>query len=406
MQNTPRGMRLQIGIIGRRNSGKSSLLNALSRQNSSIVSPLAGTTTDPVIKTMEMLPLGPVVIYDTAGLDDSGALGEKRIATTRAIIDRLDLGILVSIADEWGALEDELLDEFHSRGTPIVVVFNKCDLSRPGQEIIRDLLDRGFEVVEAVCTDNSGIDEVREAMVRSMQDDPTEPVSIVGGLVSAGELAVLVTPIDLEAPKGRLILPQVQTIRDLLDRDAWCVVVKEHQLKGALENLKAPPEIVITDSQAFRQVAESVPPDIPLTSFSILYSRFKGDLETFAEGARAIDGLTPGDEVLIAEACTHHPTGDDIGTRKIPALLNGLTGGEVRFRHVQGQDFPDTRESLSTSRLVVHCGACMLNRKNMMSRIDKCRDAGVPITNYGMTIARCLGIFDRAMEPLEGLSDS
>lgn len=406
MQNTPRGMRLQIGIIGRRNSGKSSLLNALSRQNSSIVSPLAGTTTDPVARTMEMLPLGPIVIYDTAGLDDSGELGEERIATTRAIIDRLDLGILVSVADEWCALEEELLDEFRTRGTPIVVVFNKCDLSRPGETIIRDLRNRGLEVIETACTDNSGIDEVREAMIRLMQDDPAGPVSITGGLVSASELAVLVTPIDLEAPKGRLILPQVQTIRDLLDRDAYCVVVKEHQLKGALENLKVPPVIVITDSQAFRQVAESVPNDIPLTSFSILYSRFKGDLKTFAEGARAIDGLSPGDEVLIAEACTHHPVGDDIGTRKIPALLNGLVGGALRFRHVQGQDFPDTREDLLSSRLVVHCGACMLNRRNMMSRIEKCRDAGVPITNYGMTIARCLGIFDRAIEPLKGLIDS
>ncbi len=399
-------MRLQIGIIGRRNSGKSSLLNALSRQNSAIVSPLAGTTTDPVAKTMEMLPLGPIVLYDTAGLDDSGELGEERIATTRAIIDRLDLGILVSVADEWGALEEELLDEFRSRGTPIVVVFNKCDLSRPGETIIRNLRDRGLEVIETVCTENSGIDEVREAMIRLMQDDPAGPVSITGGLVSAGELAVLVTPIDLEAPKGRLILPQVQTIRDLLDREAYCVVVKEHQLKGALENLKVPPVIVITDSQAFRQVAESVPDDIPLTSFSILYSRFKGDLKTFAEGARAIDGLSPGDEVLIAEACTHHPVGDDIGTQKIPALLNDLVGGALRFRHVQGLDFPDTREGLRSSRLVVHCGACMLNRRNMMSRIEKCRDAGVPITNYGMTIARCLGIFDRAIEPLKGLIDS
>jgi len=399
-------MRLQIGIVGRRNTGKSSLLNALSRQKASIVSPLAGTTTDPVIKSMEMLPLGPIVIYDTAGLDDSGALGEKRIATTRAIIDRLDLGILVSVADEWDALEERLLEEFRSRGTPIVVVFNKCDLSRPGEVMIRELLDRGLEVVETVCTDNSGIDEVREAMIRSILEDPVAPVSIIEGLVSAGELAVLVTPIDLEAPKGRLILPQVQTIRDLLDRDAYGLVVKEHQLIEALANLKEPPVIVITDSQAFRQVADAVPPDIPLTSFSILYSRFKGDLETFAEGARAIAGLSPGDEVLIAEACTHHPIGDDIGTRKIPALLNGLIGGELKFRHVQGQDFPDTREDLSTSRLVVHCGACMLNRRNMMSRIERCREAGVPITNYGMTIAWCLGIFNRAMEPLEDHSDS
>ncbi|MFC1559371.1 [FeFe] hydrogenase H-cluster maturation GTPase HydF [Gemmatimonadota bacterium] len=406
MQDTPSGMRLQIGIVGRRNTGKSSLLNMISRQNISIVSPEAGTTTDPVHRSMEFLPLGPVMFHDTAGLDDSGALGQKRIATTRAIIDRLDLGILVTVADRWDALEEGLLDEFRSRGIPIVVVFNKCDLARPDGTIIRTLRDRGLEVIETICTENQGIEDLREAMISTMQDGPVVPVSITAGVISAGDLAVLVTPIDLEAPKGRLILPQVQTIRDLLERDAYCLVVREHQLTAALKNLKEPPVIVITDSQAFRQVAESVPPDIPLTSFSILYSRFKGDLEAFAEGARAIDGLSTGDEVLIAEACTHHPIGDDIGTQKIPALLNGLAGGGLKFRHVQGQDFPDSPEGLQGLRLVVHCGACMLNRRNMMSRIERCREAGVPITNYGMTIAWCLGIFDRAMEPLKNLSDS
>jgi len=393
-------MRLQIGIVGRRNTGKSSLLNMLSRQSISIVSPEAGTTTDPVSRSMELLPLGPVLFYDTAGLDDSGALGEKRVATTKAIIDRLDLGILVSVADQWDALEVELLDDFHSRGIPLVVVFNKCDQVCPGESLTRSLLEKGVKVVETSCISRSGIEELRDAMVQALESSPDQPGSITSGLVAAGDLAVLVTPIDLEAPKGRLILPQVQTIRDLLDHGAYCMVVKEHQLATALDNLREPPVLVITDSQAFRQVAETVPPEIAMTSFSILYSRFKGDFETFTEGARAIAGLSSGDKVLIAEACTHHPIGDDIGTQKIPALLQRVAGGDLSITHIQGLDFRAPLEELEAFSLVVHCGACMLNRRNVLSRIERCREAGVPITNYGMTIAWCLGIFDRAMKPL------
>ncbi len=273
-------MRLQIGIVGRRNTGKSSLLNMLSRQSISIVSPEAGTTTDPVSRSMELLPLGPVLFYDTAGLDDSGTLGEKRVATTKAIIDRLDLGILVSVADQWDALEIELLDDFHSRGIPLVVVFNKCDQVCPDESLTMSLLEKGVKVVETSCISRSGIEELRDAMVQALESSPDQPGSITSGLVAAGDLAVLVTPIDLEAPKGRLILPQVQTIRDLLDHGAYCMVVKEHQLATALDNLREPPVLVITDSQAFRQVAETVPPEIAMTSFSILYSRFKGDFET------------------------------------------------------------------------------------------------------------------------------
>jgi len=398
-------MRLQIGFLGRRNTGKSSLLNMISRQQISIVSPEPGTTTDPVSRSMELLPLGPVLFHDTAGLDDTGTLGQQRVATTRAIIDRLDLGIVVAVVGEWGDLEERLCDDFTARGIPLIVVFNKCDLIRPEAGLVRELQARGFEVVETSCTAHLGVEELRTAMVRVMENGPDQPVSILGGLVRAGELAVLVTPIDLEAPKGRLILPQVQTIRDLLDREAYCLVVKETQLKEALGELKDPPVIVVTDSQAFRQVAEIVPREVPLTSFSILYARYRGDLEAFADGARAIGGLRPGDRVLIAEACTHHPIGDDIGTQKIPALLNGAAGGELSFTHVQGLDFPAGAEELGGFELVVHCGACMINRRNVLSRVEQCREAGVPITNYGMTIAWCLGIFDRAMEPLLNLRE-
>ena len=244
MQDTPRSLRLQIGILGRRNTGKSSLLNMISRQNVSIVSPEAGTTTDPVTRSMELLPLGPVLFYDTAGLDDTGALGEKRVATTRAIIERLDLGIIVAVADAWGDLEEGVCVDFRRRGTPFLVVFNKCDLARPGAGLIRDLQGRGFEVVETSCTEHLGLEELREAMVRVMDSGPDRPPAIMEGLVGPGELAVLVTPIDLEAPKGRLILPQVQTIRDLLDRDAFCLVVKERELAGALGTLKDAPAIM------------------------------------------------------------------------------------------------------------------------------------------------------------------
>ncbi|MFC1545763.1 [FeFe] hydrogenase H-cluster maturation GTPase HydF [Gemmatimonadota bacterium] len=399
-------MRLQIGIVGRRNTGKSSLLNMISRQDIAIVSPEAGTTTDPVARSMELLPLGPVLFYDTAGLDDTGTLGEKRKATTRAIIDRLDLGILVCVDDAWGALEEGLCREFNARGIPLIVVFNKCDLGHPDERTIDGLEERGFLVVRTSCSRRQGIEELRDAMVRAMENTSDRTCSITEGLVKAGELAVLVTPIDLEAPKGRLILPQVQTIRDLLDRGAYCMVVQEDRLAAAIDNLKVPPALVVTDSQAFGLVSEIVPPEVPLTSFSILFSRFKGDLDSFADGTRAIGRLSPGDEVLIAEACTHHPIGDDIGTRKIPALLNRIAGGDLSFTHVQAHDFPLDKKVLGSFRLVVQCGSCMLNRRSVLSRIERCREVGVPISNYGMTIAWCLGIFDRAIEPLNNHRDS
>jgi [FeFe] hydrogenase H-cluster maturation GTPase HydF len=396
MQRTPRGNRCHVGIFGRRNAGKSSLLNALTRQEVSIVSELPGTTTDPVEKPMELLPLGPVLFIDTAGIDDTGALGELRVAKTRSVLDRTDVAILVSAEGLWESFEERLLAELTGRNTPVIVVFNKCDLAKPPARLLEDLRSRKIPAVESVATRGEGILDLREALVQSAPQDLLNMPAIVSDLVPAGEMAVLVVPIDMEAPKGRLILPQVQTIRDLLDGDACCMVVKERELRNALERLNRPPALVVTDSQAFLKVAADTPRNIRLTSFSILFARHKGDLVEFVRGAMAIDSLKPGDTVMICEACTHHPIGDDIGRVKIPRWMRQYVGGDLNFIHFQGHDFP---EDLSGIRLVVHCGGCVQNRREMLSRILKCRRAAIPITNYGMTIAYTLGIFERALEP-------
>jgi len=394
MNATPRGSRLHIGIFGRRNVGKSSLLNALTRQNVSIVSDVAGTTTDPVEKPMELLPVGPVLFIDTAGIDDVGALGQLRVERTRRILERTDLALLVAEAGVWGPFEDRMLDELRARGTPVIIVFNKMDLGRPAGATLDRLRQQGVPWVEAVAVADRGVLAVREAVVRAAPESFINAPSIAGDLVRPGELVVLVVPIDMEAPKGRLILPQVQTIRDLLDADACCLVVKERELREALGRLTEPPALVVTDSQAFLKVAADTPPQVRLTSFSILFARFKGDLMEFVRGAVAIDRLKPGDRVLIAEVCSHHPIADDIGRVKIPRWLTQYVGGRLDVSTVQGHDFP---ADLATYGLVVHCGACMCNRREVLSRIIRCRQAGVPITNYGMAIAYSLGIFERAL---------
>ncbi|MFA4839894.1 MAG: [FeFe] hydrogenase H-cluster maturation GTPase HydF, partial [Candidatus Neomarinimicrobiota bacterium] len=365
----------------------------------SIVSEIAGTTTDPVEKPMEMLPLGPVLFIDTAGIDDFGSLGEKRNERTRKVFDRIDVAIIVSEPTGWNAFEEELLTEFSDRRIPVIVVFNKTDLAQPDVMLVQRLKDKKITIVETVASDKIGILDLREALIRTAPDDFINAPSILGNIVKAGELAVLVVPIDKEAPKGRLILPQVQTIRDLLDSDAYCIVVKERELRSALAGLKQPPALVVTDSQAFRQVAAVTPLDVPMTSFSILFARYKGDLAEYVRGTRAIDELKPGDEVLIAEACTHHPIADDIGRVKIPRWLTQYVGGKLNFTHYQGHDFP---EDLSRYKLVIQCGSCMLNRREVLSRIYYCKKAGVPVTNYGLAIAWTLGIFERAVAPFTG----
>lgn len=402
MQRTPRGNRLHIGLFGRRNVGKSSLLNGLTRQDVSIVSAVAGTTTDPVEKPMELLPLGPVLFIDTAGIDDTGALGELRAAKTRTVIERADLAVLVCGRGEWGEFEDLLLAEFRARQTPVIVVCNQSDLGLPAPALRERLRAADIPLVQTVATAGDGLLDLREALIRTGPPELLNPPSIVGDLVPPGELAILVVPIDMEAPKGRLILPQVQTIRDLLDGDAYCLVVKERELRGALERLNRPPALVVTDSQAFLKVAADTPREVKLTSFSILFARHKGDLVELVRGALAIDRLRPGDRVLICEACTHHPIGDDIGRVKLPRWLRQYVGGDLEFQHYQGHDFPS---DLTGVDLVVHCGACVQNRREMLSRILRCRRAGIPITNYGLTIAYTLGIFPRALEPFPAALD-
>lgn len=396
MQKTPRGLRLQIGIFGKRNAGKSSLLNALSGQSVSIVSAIPGTTADPVEKPMELLPLGPVLLIDTAGLDDdAGELGGLRKEKSRKILERTDLALLVADG-VWSAFEEQLADEFRQRDIPFVVVFSKTDLHRPEPAVLEKLSAAKVETVEFSARNGEGMDDLRKAVLRLAPDDFMNSAALLDGLAPAGKPILLITPIDKEAPRGRLILPQVQTIRDALDHDAWCVVVKETEVKTALENLRTPPALAVTDSQVFGVVAGQIPETIPLTSFSILMARLKGDLTVCAQGAAAIGKLTNDSTVMIAEACSHPPIEEDIGRVKIPAWLrrNGLP--DLKFRFVQGHDFP---EDLSGVDLVIHCGGCMFNRREILYRLLQCSRQGVPVTNYGTAIAGCFGILDRALKP-------
>ncbi len=391
-----KSFRLHIGIFGRRNAGKSSILNAITSQEVSIVSEIAGTTTDPVEKPMELLPLGPVLFIDTAGIDDSGALGEKRIQKTMQVFDRTELGLIIAKADEWGDFEETILKELKDRDIPVIVVFNKCDLAPSINCLSKSFSGEKIPVVETSALTGFGIQELRQAILKYAPDDFINRPSIVSDLVGPGEMAVLVVPIDKEAPKGRLILPQVNTIRDLLDADSFCVVVKERELREVFTRFTKPPKLVVTDSQAFLKVAADTPHEIPLTSFSILFARYQGDLSEMVKGAMAIDKLKSGDKVLIAEACSHHPIGEDIGTVKIPRWLTQYVGGKLDFTFHRGHDFP---ENLSEFKLIIHCGACMWNRREMLSRLMRARMAGVPLTNYGLTIAYSLGIFERALQP-------
>ncbi|OGV69135.1 MAG: [FeFe] hydrogenase H-cluster maturation GTPase HydF [Lentisphaerae bacterium RIFOXYA12_FULL_48_11] len=398
---TSKTFRTHIALFGRRNVGKSSLLNALVRQNVSIVSDVPGTTTDPVEKPMELLPLGPVLFIDTAGIDDTGTLGEMRVAKTQQVLDRTDLAIVIACGTDWSSFEDQLIEETERRKIPSIVVFNKIDLSSPDAALLEKLGKKQITVVEVSALTGKGISTLREALLAKVPDDVLNR-SVLGDLVKPGQCVVLVVPIDKEAPKGRLINPQVQSIRDALDHDAYCLVVKERELRNAMNQLRTPPALVITDSQAFLKVAGDTPSEIPMTSFSMLFARFQGDLSEMVRGALAADNLKPGDRILVAEACAHHPIGEDIGRVKIPRWLTNYIGGKLEFEHVQGHDFP---KDLSSFSLVVHCGACMWNRREMLNRIMFCRDAGVPITNYGVVIAYSLGILERALRPFPAALD-
>jgi len=392
--DTPRGDRLHIALFGRRNAGKSSLINALTNQDLAIVSPVAGTTADPVYKSMEILPIGPVVLIDTAGLDDTGELGQKRVAKSLAVLDKSDLVLLVMDPQQgFGTVEQEVIEAAAKKEVPLLAVINKTDLLTDPESVPCAIPDIPRVMVSAAT--GRGIGELKQALVKLAPKDWTAP-TIAGDLVPPGEVALLVAPIDLAAPKGRLILPQVQTIRDLLDHDCLALVVKERELKAALQKLRQPPALVITDSQAFLKVDADTPPGVPMTSFSILFARYKGDLATLVAGALAVDDLRPGDRVLIAEACTHHRVADDIGTVKIPRWLRQHAGGELDFHWSSGLELP---RDLAGYKLVVHCGACMINRREMLSRIMAARTAGVPVVNYGVLIAHMHGILRRALGP-------
>lgn len=396
MPSAPRTLRLHIGLFGRRNVGKSSLLNALTGQAVSLVSPEAGTTTDPVEKPMELLPFGPVLFMDTAGLDDEGTLGLQRVARSRALLDRVDLALLVAEAGAWGPFEEDLLAELKGRGLSVVVALNKADLAGPAEALQSRLAAQDQPAVVLSATTGAGLDALREALLRVAPAGFLESRHLLSDLVPAGRVAVLVMPIDSEAPKGRLILPQVMAVRDLLDGHALALVVQEGELTAALEALKHPPALVVTDSQAFQGVAARVPEAVPLTSFSILLSRFHGDLPAQVRGALAIGHLRGGERVLVAEGCTHHPGEEDIGRVKLPRWLEARAGAPLRFEHVQGRDFP---ADPSPYALVVHCGNCMGNRRELLARIHRCEAAGVPITNYGLAIAQAKGILARALRP-------
>ena len=403
MQNTPKGLRLQIGIFGRRNAGKSSLLNAVTGQNAAIVSDVPGTTADPVEKAMEMHPLGPVLLIDTAGLDDdAGTLGEMRVEKSRRIFDRTDIALIVSDSS-WSPFEEDLLNLFQQSKIPCIVVFNKADLAKPADSILQSLTERNVDHVILSAAKKENIAALREMILKKAPEDFLNSAGMLENIAPEGKPVLLITPIDKEAPKGRMILPQVQAIRDTLDHNAYCLVVKENTLTTALENLKNPPSLAVTDSQIFGSVAPLIPDEIPFTSFSILMARMKGDLALCAAGAAAISKLNNNSTVLIAEACSHHPVSEDIGTVKIPRWLRARGNPDLKIKHVQGHDFP---EDLSGIDLVIHCGACTFNRREVLTRMLHCAEQNVPFTNYGVAIAYCFGILERALRPFPDALDA
>lgn len=396
LNQTPSGERLHITIFGRRNSGKSSLINALTSQKLAIVSDVPGTTTDPVSKAMEILPIGPVVVTDTAGIDDVGALGELRIEKTLRVLEKTDLAVIIIEAGQQpGEFEDDLAVKIKERNIPTIAAANKIDLERDTSAIELWAKSKGMPFVAVSAVTGENIDGLKSAMISTSPEAFGEP-AIIGDLISPGDIVILVVPIDKAAPKGRLILPQVMTLRDALDNDAYAMVVKERELKSALDSLNRKPKLVITDSQSFLKVAADTPRDIWMTSFSILMARYKGDLNEFVTGAKALRRLKPGDRVLISEGCTHHRQGDDIGTVQIPRWLRQMVGGDLEFGFSSGVEFPDDFKSYD---LIIHCGACTLNPREVAYRQQTAKGASVPMTNYGVVLAYVHGILDRALDP-------
>lgn len=397
MNQTPMSERVHIGFFGKRNAGKSSVMNAVTGQDIAVVSEVKGTTTDPVYKSMELLPLGPVVMMDTPGIDDEGNLGDLRVRKSYQVLNKTDAAVLVIDGTEGSSPEDEaLLERIRRKKIPYLVVMNKKDLStgEAEQRLKKQLNLTDEQFISVSASDGSGIWELKEKIAAAASPEEEEKY-IVRDLVSPSDFVVLVVPVDKAAPKGRLILPQQQTIRDLLDGDAVSVVVKDNELKQTLEQLGKKPKLVITDSQAFARVSADTPEDILLTSFSILFARYKGNLEAAVNGVTALDRLKDGDTILISEGCTHHRQCDDIGTVKIPRWIRGYTGKELRFETSSGTEFPD---DLGRYSLIVHCGGCMLNEREMKYRLSCAQDQNIPMTNYGILIAYVKGILRRSVE--------
>lgn len=401
LNNTPNADRVHIGIFGRRNAGKSSVINAVTGQNLAIVSEVLGTTTDPVYKAMEILPLGPVVLIDTPGLDDVGELGELRVQKAFQVLNKTDIALLVlDVNSGFSKEEEKLLELVKAKNIPFVAVLNKTDIAKEDKikEFEKLLKDKyNIENVVSVSAEKKdGIFELKEKIASLNTEKEKSP--IISDLVCPGETAVLVVPIDESAPKGRLILPQQQTIRDLLDNNAMAAVTQVTTLAKTLESFKEPPKIVVTDSQAFKEVAKIVPESVPLTSFSILFARHKGELSTLVKGVKAMDNLKDGDTVLISEGCTHHRQCNDIGSVKIPNAVKKYTGKNLNFEFTSGGEFP---LDLSKYSLIIHCGGCMLNEREMKYRIACANDAGIPMVNYGVLLAQVNGILKRSLEPVE-----
>ena len=401
MNQTPASERVHIGFFGKRNAGKSSVMNKVTGQELAVVSDVKGTTTDPVYKAMELLPLGPVVMMDTPGIDDEGELGGLRVKKSYQVLNKTDAAVLVIDGKAGMSREDQaLLERIHKKNIPSILVLNKRDLLTE-EEVCQTLsglpegYQEGKDYLWVSAQEGTGVQELKErlAVLASTEENQKK---IVGDLLSPGDFVVLVVPIDKAAPKGRLILPQQQTIRDILDADAVSVVVKEDRLKETLESLGKKPRLVITDSQVFGRVSKDTPKELLLTSFSILFARYKGNLETVVEGARTLEKLKDGDKVLISEGCTHHRQCGDIGTEKLPAWIRKYTEKNLEFSFTSGTEFPD---ELGEYSLIVHCGGCMLNEREMKYRLSCAEDQGVPMTNYGIIIAYMNGILERSLEP-------
>lgn len=393
---TPSSERVHIGIFGKRNAGKSSLINAITGQNLAIVSEAKGTTTDPVYKAMELLPLGPVMIIDTPGIDDEGVLGSLRIQQAYQVLNKTDIALVIIDAAVGPSAEDlRLIERINTKKIPLLIVINKCETINEDKKTAYQALLSNGKLLFVSAEQKLNIFELKEAIAQTVPADENK-AQIVADLLSPSDFVVLVVPIDSAAPKGRLILPQQQTIRDILEADAAAIVVKENELTNTLQNLGKRPKLVITDSQVFKKVAAETPADILLTSFSILFARYKGNLQTAVQGVTALDSLEDGDKILIGEGCTHHRQCDDIGTVKLPRWIKEYTGKNPEFIFTSGTEFP---LNLSPYKMIIHCGACMLNEREMQYRIKCAVDQNIPFTNYGITIAYINGILKRTVEP-------